>query len=133
MLRCLNRTQGQIGDRAGSGAEGSMINGFDSVQKASKDSIDQTMKSFDAFGKGMQAIAVETADYSKKSFESGTAALEKLMAAKSIEKAVEVQSEYVKSAYEGYMGEMTKLSAMWTEFAKDAYKPYEGVFGKFPK
>jgi len=110
-----------------------MINGFESVQKASKDSMDLTMKSFDAFGKGMQAIAVETADYSKKSFESGTAALEKMMAAKSIEKAVEVQSEYVKSAYEGYVGEMTKLSAMMTEFAKDAYKPFEGMFGKMPK
>ncbi|MCX5515246.1 Phasin [Kaistia algarum] len=110
-----------------------MINGFDSVQKASKDNIDLTMKSFDSFGKGVQAIAVEAADYSKKSFESGTAALEKLMAAKSIEKAVEVQSEYAKSAYEGYVGEMTKLTSMWTEFAKEAYKPYEGVFGKFPK
>ena len=110
-----------------------MINGFDSVQKASKDSIDQTMKSFDSFGKGMQAIAVEAADYSKKSFESSTAAFEKLMAAKSIEKAVEVQSEYVKSAYEGYVGEMTKLGAMMTEFAKDAYKPFEAMFGKMPK
>jgi hypothetical protein len=110
-----------------------MINGFESVQKASKDNIDLTMKSIDALGKGVQAIAVEAADYSKKSFESGTAALEKLMAAKSLEKAVEVQSEYAKSAYEGYVGEMTKLTSMWTEFAKEAYKPYEGVFGKFPK
>lgn len=122
-----------IGDRAGSMVEIEMINGFESVQKASKDSIDQTMKSFDAFGKGMQAIAVEAADYSKKSFESSTAALEKLMAAKSIEKAVEVQSEYVRSAYEGYVGEMTKLSSMMTEFAKDAYKPFESMFGKMPK
>lgn len=110
-----------------------MINGFESVQKASKDNLDLTMKSVDALGKGMQAMAVEAADYSKKSFESGTAALEKLMAAKSIEAAVEVQSAYVKSAYEGYVGEMTKLGAMMTEFAKDAYKPFEGVFGKFPK
>lgn len=110
-----------------------MINGFEGMQKASKDSIDQTMKSFDAMGKGMQALAVETADYSKKSYDSGTAALEKLMSAKTIEKAVEVQSEYVKSAYEGYVGEMTKLGAMMTEFAKDAYKPFEGLFGKVPK
>ncbi|MBN8998539.1 MAG: phasin family protein [Rhizobiales bacterium] len=110
-----------------------MINGFESVQKASKDGVDMTMKSMDAFGKGMQAIAVEAADYSKKSFESGTAALEKLMAAKSLDKAVEVQSEYVKSAYEGYVGEMTKLQSMMTEFAKDAYKPFEAMFGKLPK
>lgn len=110
-----------------------MINGFEGMQKASKDGIEQTMKSFEALNKGMQAIAVETADYSKKSYESGTAALEKLMSAKSLDKVVEVQSEYVKSAYEGYVGEMTKLGSMMTEFAKDAYKPFEGVFGKIPK
>lgn len=110
-----------------------MINGFDDMQKASKENIDLAMKSFDAMGKGMQAMALEAADYSKKSFESGSAALEKLMSAKSVEKAVEVQSDYVKSAYEGYVGEMTKLGAMMTDFAKDAYKPFEGMFGKFPK
>ncbi|MCX5493481.1 phasin family protein [Kaistia dalseonensis] len=109
------------------------MSGFEDVQKASKENIDLAMKSFDAMGKGMQAMALEAADYSKKSFESGSAALEKLMAAKSIEKVVEVQSEFAKSAYEGYVGEMNKFSAMMTDFAKDAYKPFESMFGKYPK
>jgi hypothetical protein len=109
-----------------------MISGFENVQKASKENYELTMKSFDAVGKGMQAIAVEAADYSKKSFETGTAALEKLMAANSLEKAVEVQSEYVKQAYDGYVGELSKLGAMMSDIAKDAYKPFEAVFGKFP-
>jgi hypothetical protein len=108
------------------------MNGFEGMQKASKESIDLAMKSFDAAGKNFQAIATEAADYSKKSFETGAAAMEQIMSAKSIEKAVELQSAYVKSAYEGYVGEMTKMTALMTEFAKDAYKPFQGMFGKFP-
>jgi hypothetical protein len=112
--------------------EARVINGFENFQKASKDGIDSTMKSVDVFSKGLQAIAVETADYSKKSYETGTAALEQLLSAKTVEKAVEVQSAYLKSAYESYVGQLTKLGTMFTDTAKDSYKPFEGVFGKFP-
>jgi hypothetical protein len=78
----------------------------------------------------MQAIAVEVADYSKKVFEQGTAATEKLIGAKSLEKAVEVQSDYVKTAYEGFVAEATKIGELYTSLAKEAYKPFEGQFGK---
>ncbi|MBB5754165.1 phasin family protein [Prosthecomicrobium pneumaticum] len=109
-----------------------MAAGFDDMQKVGKDSMDNAMKSLSAFSKGMQAIAVEAADYSKKSFETGTAALEKLLAAKSIDKVVELQSDYVRSSYEGYVAEMTKMGEMFTELTKSAYKPYEALFGKVP-
>jgi len=58
------------------------MGGFDDIQKASKDSIEQAMKSVEAMNKGIQALAVETADYQKKSYETGAAALEKILAAK---------------------------------------------------
>ena len=70
------------------------------------------------------------ADYSKKVFEQGTAATEKLLGAKSLDKAVEVQSEYVKSAYEGFVAEATKLGELYADLAKEAYKPFESQFGK---
>ena len=62
------------------------------------------MKSFGAVSKGFQAIAVEMADYSKKAFEESTAATEKLFGAKSLDKAFEVQSDYVKSRLRGLRG-----------------------------
>jgi hypothetical protein len=77
-----------------------------------------------------QAIAVELADYSKKVFEQGTAATEKLIGAKSIEKAFEVQSDYIKSSYEGFVAEATKLGELYVDFAKEAYKPFESQFSK---
>src|SRR5205085_7810948 len=86
-----------------------MLKNFEDFQKLGKDNVDVAMKQFGTVSKGWQAIATEFADYSKKSFEDGSAALEKLLGAKTLEKAIEVQSEYVKSAYESFVAEATKF------------------------
>jgi phasin family protein len=102
----------------------------DQIQKFGKDSMDMTMASFGALTKNAQAIATEIADYSKKSFEDSAAAWEKLLGAKSLETAMEVQSDFLKSSYEGLVAESTKLSELYTDFAKAAYKPFESALTK---
>jgi hypothetical protein len=100
------------------------------MEKLGKDSINIALTSFGALTKGTQAIAVEVVDYSKKSVEGSTAAWEKLMSAKSLDKALEVQSEYLKSSYEDFVAEATKLGELYLDLAKETYKPFEGVLGK---
>ena len=103
---------------------------FDEVQKFGKESVDASMNTFSTLSKGVQAIAVESVDYSKKAFEDGTATLEKLFGAKSVEKAVEIQQDYVKNAYEGFVAQATKIGELYVDLAKQAYKPYEGYLAK---
>jgi hypothetical protein len=107
-----------------------MIKNLDEVQKLGKDNVEATMKSFGATSKALQAIAAEVTNYSKKSFEDGTAALERLLGAKTLEKAIEVQSEYVKTSYEGFVTQATKLGELYADLAKEAYKPFEGYLAK---
>jgi phasin family protein len=102
----------------------------DEMHKIGKDSMDMAMNSLGAWTKSAQAIVVEVVDYSKKSVEGSAAAWEKLMGAKSLEKAMEVQSEYLKSSYEDFVAEATKLSELYVDLAKEAYKPFEGVLAK---
>ena len=108
-----------------------MIEKFEEFQKLSKDNAELAAKNFATFQKSAQAIAVEVADYSKKSFEDGSAAFEQLIGAKSLDKAIEVQTTYFKNAYEAFVAEATKLGGLYSDLAKDAYKPFEGSFGKF--
>src|SRR6185436_14566740 len=68
-----------------------MIKNFDEMNRFGKDNMDASMKSFGAVSKSFQAIAVEAADYAKKAFEEATAVGEKLAAAKSPDKVMEVQ------------------------------------------
>ena len=106
------------------------MKGFEDMQKFGKDNTEATMKTLGAVSKSVQSIAVEMADYSKKAFEDGAAATEKLMSAKSIEKALEVQSDYFKSAYEGFVSQTAKLGQLYTGLAQEAYKPLETYVSK---
>jgi phasin family protein len=102
----------------------------DDMQKMSKDNMDMAMNTWGAWSKAAQAIAAEVVDYSKKSVEGSAAAWEKLIGAKTPEKAMEVQSEYLKSAYQDFVTETSKLSEMYADLAKVTYKPFEGALAK---
>ncbi len=107
-----------------------MVKNLEDLQQASKENMDVAMKSFGAVSKSAQAIVVEMTDYSKKAFEEGTAALEKLFGAKSLEKAIELQTEYAKTAYEGFVAEATKIGELYSDLAKETYKPFETMMAK---
>ena len=96
----------------------------------SKTNIEATTKAFSSLSKTTQAVATEMADYSKRSFENSTKAMEKLFGVKSLDKAIEVQSEYAKSIFEDYTAQVTKLGQLYTDMAKEAFKPFEAQVAK---
>jgi len=100
------------------------------TQRFGQDSMDMTISSLGTWTKNTQAIAVELVDYSRKSFEGSAAAWEKLIGAKSVEKAMEVQGEYLKSSYEDFVTRATKLGELYVDLAKEAYKPFESAIAK---
>jgi hypothetical protein len=107
-----------------------MLKNFEDVQKLSKDNMDAAVKSFGALSKASQAIAAEVVDYTKKSFEDGTKAMEQLLGAKSLDKAIEIQADYAKTAYENFVAEATKIGELYVDLAKETYKPFEAYMVK---
>ena len=107
-----------------------MVKNFEDLQLVGKENKDSALKYWGAVSKGTQAIAVEMADYSKKAFEDSTAALEKLLGVKSFDKAIEVQTEYAKTAYEGFVAEASKIGDLCADLAKESYKPFETMIAK---
>ena len=105
--------------------EMTMLKNFEEFQRYGKDHMDTTLKAWGQVSKGVQAIAAETADYSKKSFEEGSATIEKLLGARSFEKAVEIQTAYAKTAYEDFVAQATKLGELYADLAKETYRPFE--------
>lgn len=102
-----------------------MMKNFEDFQKVGQTGMDSALKIFGEWNKGWQAIASEMGDYTKRSFEDGSATVEKLMGAKSLEQALEIQSNYAKRAYDDYMQQMSRLGAMYADLAKEATKPME--------
>ena len=73
--------------------------------------------------KGLQAIAAETTDYAKKSFEKSRAHFEKLIGVKKIDEAIQLQSDFAKSAYEDFVAQATKIGEIYSSLAKEAFTP----------
>jgi hypothetical protein len=103
---------------------------FEDIQKFGKEQFDAAAAATTTFAKTLQAIATETADYSKKSIESGSAFMEKLLGAKSYDSAIQIQSEYWKTSYAGFIAQATKMGELYSSLAKEAFKPIETVFAK---
>src|SRR5271155_4039442 len=76
---------------------------FEEFQKFSKQQLDAVNSATATMAKGLQEIAAESSDYSKKAFAAGSAVVEKLLGAKSVETAIQIQTEYSKNAYEGFV------------------------------
>jgi hypothetical protein len=103
---------------------------FEDAGKYGQEFLDSGLESFTAVTRDAQAISSEASDYAKKVFETGSTAVEKLLSAKSIEKAVEIQTAYAKQAYECFVAEASRISALYADMAKDAYKPFESLVAK---
>ena len=103
---------------------------IDEASKKSKEAVDAMMKNYSEITKGFQSIAVEATDYSKKSFQDMTAYVEALSGVKSVETAFELQTNYLKSSYESFVAEATKMGEMYADLAKTVYKPYEAPIAK---
>jgi hypothetical protein len=99
-------------------------------QNYGKEQFDAAVASAGTCTKNLQAIATAYTDYAKKSFEDGTAYLEKLAGVRSIDKALEVQTEYAKTAYETFVAETTKIGELYKDLYKETYKPFEGFAAK---
>src|SRR5476651_1585016 len=92
--------------------------------------LDAADASTNAFPGGFQAIASAYAAYTKKSFEDTRLFVEKLSGVKSFDKAIEIQTEYAKTAYETFVTESQKIGALYGDLAKQSYKPLAGLVAK---
>jgi hypothetical protein len=95
-------------------------------QHNGEEQVDSGTASANTFPGGFQAIATAYGDYTKKSFEDTKSFVEKLSGVKSFEKAIELQTEFAKTAYDTFVTESQKIGALYGDLAKQSYKPLSG-------
>jgi phasin family protein len=104
---------------------------IEDIAQYGKEHLETVVASATTLQSGIQAIASAYGDYTKKSFEDTKSFVEKLSGVKSLDKAIEVQTEYAKSAYETFIAESQKIAGMYSDLAKQSFKPLEGMVAKF--
>lgn len=81
----------------------------------------------------LQTIANAYRDYTRKSFEQFGLFFEQLSGVRSLDKAMEVQTEFVKRAYENSVAESQKIRELHRKLARQTLEPFEGLVGKTPE
>jgi hypothetical protein len=77
-----------------------------------------------------QTLATAYGNYTKKSFEQTQAFVEKLSGVRSLDKAVEIQTEFAKQAYETFVTESQKIRELYRGLAKKNLQPFEGLVAR---
>jgi len=101
------------------------------IQQYGKEHLETVVASATTLQNSIQTIATAYGDYTKKSFEDTKSYVEKMSGVKSLDKAIEVQTEFAKSAYETFVAESQKIAGLYTDLAKQTFKPFEGIVAKF--
>lgn len=96
---------------------------FEDFQDFSKQQLEAIASASSLWAKGLQDLAAESTEYSKKAFAASSATVEKLLGARSVEAAIQIQTDYAKQAYEGFVAQASKFSELYTKVASDALKP----------
>ena len=96
-------------------------------QHNGQEQVDTAAASAATFPSGFQAIAAAYGDYTTKSFEDTKSFVEKLSAVRSFDKAIEIQTEFAKTAYETFVTESQKIGALYGDLAKQSHKPLSGL------
>ena len=100
-------------------------------QNYGKDHFENVVASATTVQNGLSAIATAYGDYAKRSYEDTKSFVEKLSGVKSVDKALEAQSEFAKSAYETFVADSQKIAGLYGDLAKQVFKPFESLAAKF--
>jgi len=107
-----------------------MFKGFEEFQAISKEGTEAVVASAAAWTKGFQSVASEVTATATKALEGGSAVAEKTIAAKSVDKAFEIQTKFAKDSIEAYVNGLNRIGEIYAETARQAYKPLEAQAGK---
>ena len=104
------------------------LKGFDEVATFNKDTVDAVMKSANTATKTFESLSAEILAFQKQSIEDVMAATKATMASRSVQEVMEVNSDFAKSTFDAYVGQMTKIGDLFTSATKETFDPLNARF-----
>ncbi|HEY0626666.1 MAG TPA: phasin family protein [Allosphingosinicella sp.] len=88
-----------------------------------KGNVEAIVASSRVAAKGVETLGQEAADYGRRSFEEASAALKSLAEVKSPTDFFKLQSDYARSAFDGWVAESAKASETMIKLAGEIAEP----------
>ena len=107
-----------------------MTQTFEDANKLGKEFLDSSMKSFATLSEGRAGDLQRGFRLREEGLRGRQRRARETAFGEILEKAIEIQTDYAKQAYEGFVAEATKMGELYADMAKDAYKPFESIVAK---
>ena len=107
-----------------------MFKSIEEFQKFTAEQMEAATQSANVLTQGAQQLFSETTALSRKTVETGTDAFQSLLASRSFDRAIQVQMEFAKSAYDSMVSGSSKIGGIMSTTAQEMVKPLEGAFTK---
>ena len=82
---------------------------------------------------GLFAIAQAYGEYTRKSWLNGRFLVERLIAVRSFDEAVEIQGEFAKQAYTNFIVQSQKISVLYGAWTQQVFRPFEKFAAGWPR
>jgi phasin family protein len=105
-----------------------MFQGYGELADSSKQNMEAWNDASAAYGKGMEAISGQWMNFAKQMLDSNVQATKAILGAKSLNEAMEMQSEYARGSFDGMMAQGTKVGELATKVAQEAAEPINAQF-----
>ncbi|MDP6688261.1 MAG: phasin family protein [Alphaproteobacteria bacterium] len=105
-----------------------MFEGYGDMAASGKQSMEAWNNAGAAYGRGMEAISGEWMKFAKQMLDSNVQATKAILGAKSLNEAMELQSEYARGSFDGFMAQSTKVGEMATKVAQETAEPINAQF-----
>ena len=89
-----------------------------------------TARPEDASPISLQTIANAYSDCTKRSFDDIRSYVEKLTEVRSLDKAIEIQNEFARRSFQGFVADSQKIFGLYGELTKQTFKPFAGFVAK---
>jgi phasin family protein len=94
-------------------------------QKAAQNGVETANRVFGEMNRGIQSVAAEMTNYTKKSIEDVFKAWEQLASARSLPEVINVQTQYAQKTVESYMNQFSRITELYLDASRNASKPVQ--------
>ena len=97
----------------------------DEMAGMARGNVEAMLASSRAAAQGIEAIAREVADFSRKSFEETTAAARAMTTVKTPNELMQLQNDFAKTQFDAAVAEMSKLSETMVKLMGEVFEPMQ--------
>ena len=108
---------------AATAASAGIFAGYDELAELGRENFAAVLRANAVLTEGMEAIGQEVVGYARNALEDAAEAATALLAAKTLEDVVQLNSAFAKASFERMVARSTKLSAIGTRVASEALAP----------